>query len=940
MFASLFAIICLPKQASPPLYGYKAGSLKFESQIVVGGAEQKTGLKGDGNTVYVVQIDGVANTPAGRSVDGLYTFVDRFASFPIPAKNSRIQLLIGTNNLYRDWEFYKPGGGDAYPAFQQNNSYRFLWKPSQGDEIAVVSPNLKWTNPADDPLAGTFFVKISTAVADNGTPETKSELTAVDCQDFRDNPGDIPVQPSSSQPKQFWVDKMATEGKPLKAVAADGATTVILRAISDKPGNASFSIQGPGGLYPLGSAPFSSAGSAGIQTPLKPLSSGKYVALALYRSPETLAALKESQVGASVKIQPNDGATGPQAQTTIRLVRPPVVLVHGTYDNPNYCWNLHEAEDEAPKTMKAMLEENGFRVFLLDWEETNGMKDPSSFVRNQLTLMQNKGGIGDALLTYRNEGIAVTQADIVCHSQGGVISRVYARGHNLSTPLEPAHPHFNNPEQCAQQGCWYHRANNFSRGDIHRIITISSTHRGSDVCKVFPAFEDFNGKIGRPLMEPGERTLTDLDLRILMLSGFLAYVDTQVSGITTEGFLNQVPGSDALRAIGPTPVPAHAIACVASDEDMKNVRKDTSFPTKGMGNYYGKLYKIFKFTSDEAMLHVIKTIGTAQDYADYKHELDRWNNEYAQLSESGRQYQLDKLIFLIRRIVFESDENDCTVAMKSSFGGLTAPFRFRAPGVLHGWAPRYIIVQQHVLKLLTDSGGLFDRRGFPDSYTGVQSRADTFNIPTLGSPSSAPIPPTNPTSNPGAGTDSPRPGTIRLDDGQLDKNGWTNPEGTSGTAKVENDQLVLDAPTDDFGVRSFATAPLVGDFDLVLDYKLDKWNPGARSSPSFDIYLSAAPELGSNFIQVSRAALDENEEMVFASMGDAAKPAAKGKSGKLRVARKGSSWTVWQWNGSAWDAVGSFVQQMPQQVYLGFGVVPNGEAAVRVLARPRNFSGG
>lgn len=930
MIAGLL-LLAIQAQSVPSLYGFKPGELKFESKVVVGAAEQKTGIRGDGTTVYVVQIDGVGNTPGGRSVDGLYTFVDSHASFPIPARNSRIQLLIGTNNLYRDWEFFKPGGGDAYPAFQTNNSYKFLWKPSPGDEVAVVSPNLKWTSPADDPLSGTYFLKISTAVPDDGKAEAKTSVSAVDCQEFRDNPGDIPVQPSPSEPKPYWVNRMATEGKPLKAVAADGATVVIVRSLSEHPGKATFTIQGLGALYPMGSMPFASPGSASLETPLRPIANGKYVALALYRSPETLAQAREGAVRASVSLQPSDGANASNATAEIKLVRPPVILVHGTYDNPKFCWDTHEAEDEAPTPLKPMLEAQGFRVFLLDWEATNGMKDPSSFVRNERTLYDNKGGISDAIIAMRREGVAVTQADIVCHSQGGVISRVYARGFNLDTPMAADHPHFNDPVKCASEGCWYHRANNFSRGDIHRFITISSTHRGSDVCKVFSAFADYQGTLARADTGQEGRERTDLEIKSAVLGIFLTYVDTQVSGITTEGFKNQIPGSPELRKIGPTPVPAHAIACVASDEDMKQVRKDTSFPTRGMGNYYGKLYKIFKFTSDEAMLHVIKTIGTADDFAAYRHELDRYNNEYAQLSESGRQYQLDKVINLIRKIVFSHDENDCTVAMLSSFGGLSEAYRYKAEGVLHGWAPRYNNVQQHVLRLLTNDGSLFDRRGFPGAYSGVYSRADTFSVPTLGS---ATLPPNNP-STPTVGPGETKPGTLNLADGQLDNNEWTVPQSSSGTAKVVNDRLVLDSKADDFGVRTFSKRPISGDFDLVVDYTLDKWAPGQRASPSFDIYVSPVAEVSAGFLQVSRSAMDEKEEFVFASIDGTAQPAIKGKTGKLRVERKGSDWKVWQWDTSAWKLVASFSNPMPAQLYLGFGVSPNGDTSAIVSARPR-----
>jgi hypothetical protein len=924
----LLALALIAEQGSgAPLYGYEAGEQKFNGTLAVGALEQKTGIKGDGNTIYVVQIDGTGNTAGGRMVDGLYTFVDPHWTFGLPVKNLRVQLLEGTNPSYRDWEFYSPSGGNAYPGFQQNNSYRFLWRPKPNVEYAVVAPALKWTSPADDPLAGNFFVKISLAVP-AGTA-AKPKLTAVDCYEFRDNPGDIPIQPSLSEPKPYWINRMAREGKPLNGVAADGAAMIILRCETERPGKARFTLSGRGGMYPLASDVFRNPGVDALTVSLRPLDNGRFVALALYKPALTLAAEKESALRFSVQFSNEDGSSREKSDLELKLVRPPVVLVHGTYDNPKFCYDGQDAEDDSKVTMAQMLRSAGFRVSLLDWEATNGMKDPSSFRHNQHTVLKNPGGIESALYEMRRDGYAVMQADVICHSQGGVITRVYARGFPLTTEMTSSHPHFINPEACAKMECWYHRPNNYAQGDIHRLITISTTHRGSDVCRMFNAFELYF----KNAVETGG--FTDL-IRAMFLGWFLVYVDTQVSGIMTQGYKNQSPGSPQLMAIGPTPIPAHAIACVATDEDMKGVRIDAGGFTKGMGNYYGKLYKIWRGTPDAAKQFALKEISSdknpiekERDYEKYRHEMELYGEE---LSDSGRQYRQDRIINLIRKIVFNNEENDCTVAESSSYGGLKIPYTSKMQNVLHGWAPRYRNVQAKVMELLTNDGSLFSRIGFPDSYAAERSTPGVWVLSASDAAKEAaqgkPEEPRQP------GVTNPTPGTLNL--GTMDPNAWSK-SGIGGSAEVSNDMLALSAPSDG-AARSFAKAPLKGDFDVTVEYRLTEWKPSETSAPALDIYLSAKPEIGAGTIQITRADFEDGGAYIFVEPGEVQRQTS-GTNGRLRIQRSGAQWKVLLWTGGAWETLAT-ISGTAGDIYIGFGVNTNGKDPAKASVRPRHSGSG
>lgn len=543
-------------------------------------------------------------------------------------------------------------------------------------------------------------------------------------------------------------EKVSSDGEPpyselidgghiLHGVAADGTSLVLLRAGLKAEGQATFKVPSVGGgLSALtDSNLYRSKGSPTLTVNTVPVG-GMHYAFALYRPPNTFGAgngEKDLDFVVDFKMNDQEKYKDPKATTSIKLVRPPVVLVHGTYDNPRFCYQEHDDLDDAPMNLAPRLARAGFKdVFCVDWEETNGSKDPSSFVTNSKSVWQNVNGIQKALDSMRARYIAVTQADVVCHSQGGVITRVYARGYNLNDPLPACH--LADPVNCKSESiaCWYHRKDNHWSGDIHRLITISSTHRGSDVCRLFNAFGEF---------QPGLSPIQDINKLILNL--FLVFVDKNISGITTQGFYNQTPDSRELQAIGATPVPSHAIACVATDEDMSKTRPDGLDITMGMGNYYGKLYKIWKLTPYDTQQWAFDYLGeqaakrgdpkpkaNAAEFARLSKKLQDFRNRRTGPEDQFKdlpdgQKLLDDVIYHMRKTVFLDDENDCTVSMTSSYGGLKSPFTTKAEHVLHGWAPRYRVVQDRVIELLRNDGSLFDANGFP-SYDGKQSSASTF----------------------------------------------------------------------------------------------------------------------------------------------------------------------------------------------------------------------
>lgn len=834
--------------------------------------------------------------------------------------------------------FFTRGVRHPWEPDRSSQTFEFTFQPVAGRTKVAIHIDASPTAPGNYSSTHAFASWIYTPGAPT-TPPQKSSLTAVDAQLVVAGH----LMRGSEASDIYDIETYIKEVDSAKGIAADGASLLLLRAPTDTAGMATFSVTGAGGaLYPLvGQVPLKSAGVQSLKVSTRPAKSGKHYALALYRPPSYFGRGNASKpINFKVKF-----AGGAEASLSMNLVPPPIVLVHGTYDNPRFCYQLHADEDDTPVNMAPMLENLGYRVTCTDWEETNGNKDPSEFQHNQMTVWENAGGIREALEATRRKGIVVGQADVICHSQGGAITRTYCRGYPFSVSMPPNHPHYNDPNRCKSGSveCLYHRFDNYYVGDIHRLITISTTHRGSHVLNVFKGLATY------PDNTAGEK------LKKVMVDIFLFGIDRYVSGITTGGVLNQIPDSLELQLIGPTPVPSHAIACVASDEDMRNQRTDSMGEVLkgselGMGNYWNKFYKVWLGTSNEArdflFVQLCKLAGE-NGMPDPDGELAKYRDLATKvtINEDARNVRMDALIYQMRKIVFQGLENDCTVGIKSSFGGLEDPYRTRVPEVLHGWAPRYRAIQLRVLKLLTGDGSDFDYDGFP-GYSGIKSKASTFAtvIPPLdpGPPFSDSVIPKNPNFKPylktgsGAGTGGGSAtgliGGVDFSPERLaSPESWKDSSGGGGTAKFEGGRLQLASPNEpEAEATTFLKSPLRGDFDLVIDYRLEAWKSKGEGQVQWDVMLSPSPRaVGEDYIVLGRRTTAEGDRVAVEPWkglpGDEAEAATPG-GGKLRVRRKGASWQVSQWDGQGWKEVLAFESAEHPEVYLGFGLSSGGEA--------------
>ncbi len=227
-----------------------------------------------------------------------------------------------------------------------------------------------------------------------------------------------------------------------RGVAADGVSLLLLKATFAQPGTAAFSLKADAPTGELG-------GVSDLQTrpdrvATLPLGGGLHAAFALYRPPMEFGQehagenVFSRELEIEVRFQPSQGKAI-RRTAVLRIVRPPVVLVHGMYHGPRTAWQTRPPGRLGKLTMESHLRSRGFRLFLVDYEKSNGKRfaGPSRFRDNQMVVWEGRGGIRDALRAYRDDRLAVTQADVVGHSMGGLLARAYAMGKRLPKPKKP-----------------------------------------------------------------------------------------------------------------------------------------------------------------------------------------------------------------------------------------------------------------------------------------------------------------------------------------------------------------------------------------------------------------------------------------------------------------------------------------------------------------------
>ncbi len=165
---------------------------------------------------------------------------------------------------------------------------------------------------------------------------------------------------------------------------------------------------------------------------------------------------------------PDDGEFPEPVRTSFRLDRPPVVLIHGLEDYPkSWKWPL--------------VSDQRFVVELANYGCDSGIIDDilCAHARPFLTNVRvPQQSIAAAIERMRSRGIAATQADVFGHSMGGILARLYAMDTVAGFPTH------------------FLRDDNFHQGDIHKLVTVNTPHRGSPLAVLAVNADNSLGPLG------------------------------------------------------------------------------------------------------------------------------------------------------------------------------------------------------------------------------------------------------------------------------------------------------------------------------------------------------------------------------------------------------------------------------------------------------------
>ena len=326
-------------------------------------------------------------------------------------------------------------------------------------------------------------------------------------------------------------DLIATDGNLVKdldkadaltvtrqGAAADGVSKLVILVASSE--SLVFSIEGKtpddltdGALSPLlGDAPPKASLFATSST----TSGGAPIVAAVYTPPDSFGVGPSGERTVTIDVHPASDQNATPTLVPLLLARPPVVLVHGVWSN------LKVWDDGG---FAKALRDRGFTVFPAGYAHGNAQSFDPTLGYLSPGIAAVKASIDDALNDYHGHSRAATQADVVGHSMGGLMTRGLIQQSD------------------------YFQASNFNKGFVHRLITIGTPHHGSGIAKILWDHRDDPVTIKDPL--------TGVSISIPLRDVF-ALIDKPIDQGAVEGFINN-PLSLALSNIQMTPVKAHAI---------------------------------------------------------------------------------------------------------------------------------------------------------------------------------------------------------------------------------------------------------------------------------------------------------------------------------------------------------------------------------------------
>ena len=229
---------------------------------------------------------------------------------------------------------------------------------------------------------------------------------------------------------------LSTCGSNVNGAVTDGVTQLLLRIVAGLQGTGCYSI--------TSTAPpdQGSITSAIVSTQ----AAGSYdYGFSNYLAPNGYGA-GDTSSSRQVQVQFAFAPAGSNTNTTIipatlTVIRPPLLLIHGLWSS-SAAWAAG-VWGSGPNNL----------VYAADYQFTNA----ASFSVNYPTV---QNWVASTLQQARVMGYAATQADVVGHSMGGDLTRLYAGSSQFI------------------------RNNNYNMGDVHRLVTLDTPHAGASLANL------------------------------------------------------------------------------------------------------------------------------------------------------------------------------------------------------------------------------------------------------------------------------------------------------------------------------------------------------------------------------------------------------------------------------------------------------------------------
>lgn len=237
-------------------------------------------------------------------------------------------------------------------------------------------------------------------------------------------------------------------GGNVQGIVSDGVSELLLRTEAGLAGTACFAISSTSDLEQgsISTAVTSTQGSGDEEDNFQ-------YAFSFYQAPAEYGDTSQSRgVDITFSFTPSLGNGNTTTISTcsgceipsLTIIRPPVLLIHGIWSSKQ-TWN----------------EGNWFRPGSYYVTKTMNYKgtNASSFSVNFPAVQAAVKSALDAVHNLGN-GFAATQVDVIGHSMGGLLTRLYAGSDNFERP------------------------DNFDEGDIRRLVTIDTPHFGASLANM------------------------------------------------------------------------------------------------------------------------------------------------------------------------------------------------------------------------------------------------------------------------------------------------------------------------------------------------------------------------------------------------------------------------------------------------------------------------